>query len=565
MENSCESSELNLEDADSIKDTYTGEAAFLYSTKINGGVDVASVCEVLVSSRVFSFALSSGGQIFFKSDGRLKSQQLDVEATLTGKGLEVGGVEAFLKSGLEASTVYSFHKALNLLLSDKKLFNSEFGFPAESARIFMRPIAIKSEGDECHEFIVPYFKIYEGGVISIVFSSVMGFDRLSVSELIDLEVNRSNRNIRSFFCERELYQACVECQISQVSFRERLAHRKQYEAMINSALRAPEEVEFVDEKLTVYELIGSEKFTISDMARNLLSVVARAVTTGGVKARINWYGAQYRDESSGEYWQGKPIIYIKSHTRQKFNSVDNWAAHRVLVSSVMARACLGSGLEHSLLVSNDLRGFNDFNNFYSESASLLLASADVERQLEGLESFTFDNLTSDAQVLNEVAHMIQIFYSYMSIDVDSAESATDVARLELKVLRFEESLRSAHKYGEVANYIEAVRSGGHFATVEKLLRKKIAIVRKALELDAGISSESYSRRIVIIFGFIASAVLSPELIQPVMEYFKVAPQDGSLKKILGIAVSVIAVAGFLISVNYVFKLKDWVVNLLKVR
>lgn len=127
------------------------------------------------------------------------------------------------------------------------------------------------------------------------------------------------------------------------------------------------------------------------------------------------------------------------------------------------------------------------------------------------------------------------------------------------------SLRSAHKYGEVANYIEAVRSGGHFATVEKLLRKKIAIVRKALELDAGISSESYSRRIVIIFGFIASAVLSPELIQPVMEYFKVAPQDGSLKKILGIAVSVIAVAGFLISVNYVFKLKDWVVNLLKVR
>ena len=565
MEKSCESSEFNLESADSIKDTYTGETAFLYSTKINVGINVENVCEVLVSSGVFNFALSSGGQIFYKSDGRLKSQQLDVESTLTGQGLEVGGVEAFLKSDLGASAVYSFHNALNLLLSDKKLFNSEFGFPAESARIFMRPIAIKSDGDEFHEFIVPYFKIYEGGVISIVFSSVVGFDKLSIDELINLEVNRSNRNIKSFFCERELYQACVECQISQASFRERLAHRKHYETMINSALRAPGEVEFLGEKLTVYELIGSEKFTISDMARNLLSVVSRAVTTGGVKARINWYGAQYRDESSGEYWQGKPIIYIKSHTRQKSNSVDNWAAHRGLVSSVMARACLGSNLEHALLVNNDLRGFNDFNNFYSESASLLLASADVERQLKGLESFTFDNLTSDVQVLNEVAHMIQIFYSYMSLDVDSAVSATDVARLELKVLRFEESLRSAHKYGEVASYIEAVRRGVNFATFEKLLRKKIAIMRKSLELDAGISSESYNRRIVIIFGFIASAVLSPELIQPVMEYLKMAPQDGSLKKILGIALSIVAVAGFLISVNYVFKLKNWVVNLFKVR
>lgn len=565
MEINNESAELGLGEVPPGGDTYSGQAAYLYTSKMNGSVSVASVCEILASSDAFNFALNSHGRIFFKSDGRLKSQQLDIETTLTEQGMKVGGVEDFLKSNMGDSCIYSFNNALNLLLSDKRLFNPSFGFPAESARIFMRPIAMRSEGDDEYEFIVPYFRVYEGGVISVVFSSVLGFGELNVGELVSREVNRSNRNIISVLCEREIYQACVECQISQMSLRERVAQRQPYEAVIKSVLENSEEIEFLDEKLTVYELIGSDQFTITDMARNLLSLVARAVTGGAVKARINWFGAQYRDESIGEYWQGKPLIYISSHTRQKSSSIDNRVVHRQLVNSVMARAYIVNNVEHAVLVSNDLRSMDDFNNFYSESASLLLASADVEFQLEELESFTFDNLTSDVQVLNEAAHLMQVFYSYMSLDLNACTSAIDVARLEIKVLRFEESLLSAHKYGEVANYIQEVRQGGHLVTLDKLLRKKMVIVRKALELDADISSESYSRRIIIVFGLVASAVLSPELIQPVMDYYKVAPQDGSLKKVFGIFVSFATVAGFLILVHYVFKVKGWLVKVLKER
>ena len=560
-----ESAELGLDEVASGGDTYSGEAAFLYTSKIDGDVNVASICEVLASSEAFSFALSSQGRLFFKSNGRLKSQQLDIETTLADLGMKVGGGEEFINSNPGDSNLYSFYKALNLLLSDKKLFNSDFGFPAESARIFMRPIAMKSEGDEEYELIVPYFRVYEGGVISIVLSSVLGFDDRSVGELVSREVNKSSRNVISVLCERELYFACIECQVSQMSFREKMTQRKLYERVIEAAMSNPQEIDFVDEKLVAYELISSERFTITDMARNLLSLVARAVRVGLVRGRINWYGAQYCDNSIGEYWQGKPIIYISSHTRQELSSVNNWSAHRQLVSSVMARTYLARCVSDKVLVSNDLRSNDDFNNFYSESASLLLASASLELQLEGSDSYTFNNLTSDVQVLNEAAHLIQVFYSYVSLDLNACASAIDVARLELKVLQFEETLLSAQKYGEIANYIEEVKRGGRLNTLQKLLHKKVATVRKSLELDAEISSESYSLRIIIIFGFIASAVLSPELTQPVMDYFKIAPQDGSLKKISGIVASFAAVASFLILIHYVFKFKDWVVRLVKIR
>uniref|UniRef100_UPI0019D21E75 hypothetical protein n=1 Tax=Pseudomonas viridiflava TaxID=33069 RepID=UPI0019D21E75 len=93
-------------------------------------------------------------------------------------------------------------------------------------------------------------------------------------------------------------------------------------------------------------------------------------------------------------------------------------------------------------------------------------------------------------------------------------------------------------------------------TIYKLLHKKVETVRKALELDDKIKSESYTRRVAIIFGIIASATLSPELMQPAAKYFKISSENGDLAKIYGMGTPVIVVAGLLILSYYAFKLKD---------
>lgn len=209
-----------------------------------------------------------------------------------------------------------------------------------------------------------------------------------------------------------------------------------------------------------------------------------------------------------------------------------------------------------------MRNFDDYNNFYSEPVSLMLASSQVEAFVEQHDSYTFNNLASDIQVLNEASHFIQTYYSYASLGLDKCKTAIDIARLELDILGFEETLLSAHKYGEIAKYIEKVQKGDHLTTIYKLLHKKIETVRKALDLDDKIKSESYTRRITIIFGIIASATLSPELMQPIAKYFDVAPENGDLAKLYGIGASVIFVAGLLTLSHYTFKLKDWVIKTL---
>jgi len=540
------------------EDTYSGEVVFLYSSKVKGGVNIAGVCELLVVSEMFGLALNSNGRIYFKENGRLKSQQLDIETSISGLGMTVSGHEGFLSAGPGDTNMYSLTSAFNLLLSEKKLFNSEFGFPTESARIFMRPIAIKTEGAEDYDLYMPCVRIYSDGIISISFSSVFGFQEASVREVIYAEVNKSRRNITSVLCERAVHSACNETLISQMPLRVRVQQRRELTAIMQSSLNAPEELEFLDERLSLYELLHTNKFTLTDIARGMLSVVARAIKVGGVRTNISWFGKQYRDDSVGAYWHGKPIVCIRSHTRQEKSSAENWAVHKSFVDSVMSRVHLAEGVPNALLKYSDMRNFDDYNNFYSEPVSLLLSSAQVELSIKKGDSYTFSNLTSDIQVLNEASHFIKIYYAYASLGFDECKTAIDVARLELEVLKFEETLLSAHKYGEVAMYLEEVKRGGHLTTVYKLLTKKIETVRKALELDEKIASESYARRITIIFGIIASATLSPELMQPLAKYYGVASADEPLAKIVGIGASVIVVIGTLMFTHYIFRSFTWI-------
>ena len=553
-----------LKSEEAQEDTYSGEVVFLYSSKIDGNVDVVSVCELLSASEMFSFALDDHGRIYFRENGRLRTKLLGIETTLSEMGMTISGHSDFIRANPGDSNVYSLSRSLNLLLSGKKLFNTAFGFPAESARIFMRPIAIRAEGGDDYEMLVPYVRVYAGGIISIALSSVFGFESSTAREVVETEVNKSRRNISSVLCEKEFHLACTECQVSQMPIQERLAQKKTFETTVESALNSPEELTFLDESLTVYELLSTDQFTLTDLARNLLSVVTRAVTCGAVRARINWLGRQYRNESIGEYWHGKPILFIGKHTGQKESSAENWAAHKRLVNSVMSRTYLADIARYEALAHVDLRSYDDFSNFYSEAVSLMLSTAQVESFIEQNNSYTFNSLTSDVQVLNEASHYIQIYYSYASLGIDKCKTAIDVARLELKILKFEESLISAHKYGEIARYIDEVRRGEHLNTICKLLHKKIETVRKALELDEKVLSESYTRRITIIFGIIASATLSPELVQPLAKYYGFNFADEQVNKLIGIGVSVVAVIVFLTSIHYALRSFKWIAQKFRV-
>lgn len=559
------SPEIHVAECDSDfseENSYSGQSTYLYSSRLDCSSNLAEICKILVRSDAFTFALDNKGVIIFEEQGRIKTQGLDIQTTVQGMGMTVKGHEAFMAAKGQDSVRYAFIKALSLLLSERKLFNGAFGFPAESVRIFLRPLAIQAEGVEGYELFLPHVKISSDGLISIALDGVLGFDELTLDEVVHEEVNKSLRNLSSVLCVKALHQASTECQIAQLSFLERRAQRGAFEEMTNASMKLPFSIDFLSEELNLYELMHTDQLTLTDVARNLLSVVARSVAVGKVRSRVSWSKVRKFDPPVCKFWYGKPLVSILSHTAQKEAAEENWTAHKVFVSSVMVRADLSGGSYGQSIQLKDLRCFDDFNSFYSEPVSLIFSSLKVSKFIDSNEGYAFDNLISDVQVLNEVAHLMVVFYAYASSALDGCKKSTEVTRVELQVLGFEESLYSLYKYGEVADYIEEIRRGAHLTMVSRMFHKKVEAVKKSLELDEKIASESFTRRITIIFGIIASAALSPELIQPVAKLAGISFDD-QWTKIVGLAVAMTAVVGVLVITHFGFKAVQWLLRLIK--
>jgi len=541
---------------------YSGCSKFLYSSRLDCSLSLAEACKILVQSDAFAFALDNKGQVYFKDNACVRVQALTIKSNIQGTGMTISGHQNFLNNQDKDSVSYSFLKALNLLLSERKLFNGMFGYPSDSARVYLRPMAIQAEGDEEYELLLPHLKISSGGVITIVLEGVFGFEDLTSGEVVFEEVNKSLRNLESVLCDKALHKASVECQISQMSFSERMAQKETFIKMMDSSLESPTTIDFLEEELALYELVHTDQITLTDVARNVLSMVARSLASRKVKSEVNWRDVRKSDPPVGRYWYGKPLIGILGHTGQKGGAEENWSAHKSFVNSVMVRAGLsGASYEQSIQLK-DLRCFNDFNHFYSEPVSLILSSSQVSSFIDRSDGYTFDNLISDAQILNEVAHYMIVFYAYASSALDDCIKSTDVTRIELQVLSFEESLYSLYKYGEIADYIEEVKQGTHLSMMSKIFHKKVEAIKKSIELDQKIASEAFTRRVTVIFGIIASAALSPELMQPLVKLagFSLGEQ---WSKVIGLVAAMAAVTALLIVTHYGLKLIRGLVRFLR--
>ncbi len=533
---------------------YSGEVDYIYSSKISHKVNLEEACEALVSSSVFPLALSSTGRLHYKKNSRLYSKQLDFSQSISGLGMTVTGHQDYLTANPGLYNTHLFQRACDLYLSTKKHFNDDFGFPVASARIFMRPIAMKSEESSVYEIFCPSFRVYVDGTITACITPLTGFSKLNLANLVNSITNKHSTNISSIMCERDLYLALMETATARLTLREKLENRKSILAVQASHLEKIYPIEFLNEEFRTHELLNTEMFTLSELALRLLALAERSINLGAVRQHAHWLSPQYRSPTLDEYWFGKPLIHINNHSNQQATSKENWEKHQHMIQCVMARAYIKN--EHNLIGPNliDLRLFNDYNIFYSEAITLVLATTQVDEFISITESFTFANITCDIQVLNEAAHQILVYYSYMLTKIEKCKTTVDIAKYEIKTLELEASFMSAKKYGETSKHFDHILTSDNLKNLKELTQKKIDTYKKHLELDEKITSESKTRRLTIIFGLIASAALSPELAQPLLQSYNMSLATAEANKILGIALSMAAVLTVLPVIHYTSKL-----------
>lgn len=536
-----------------MSDTYSGENAYIYSSRILNFKGISSVSNLLTSSNIFLMSLDSHNVLSYRNGGKLAQKSLDVQMALNEQGMKISNHMEFIESNTSQIYRYAFMIALNLFLSEKRLFNISYGFPLPKIRLFMHPVSITTETCDDSELYLPIVSIYDDGTIQLSFKSVTGFHYLSDKSLIRNIINKSQLNVTSFLCCKDLLLASIAHELSKETLPTKFINRFVFNQIMESSIKEPHQIEFCEEKLDLFELIQTNPITITDIARNLLSLLASSIVQGNTTLAFKWFQNSVQDKYLGYYWCAKPVIFIDTHSRQMNIASENWSTHKYFVDSVMSRVIQNSPNPEQLRKINDIRSLNDYNHFYSDAISLVLMSKDASNNFTIQDSYTFENVISDALTLNEIGEYIKIYYCYAEQRIEQCRNTIEIVQEELSLITFESSLMSTQKYGEIAAFIQCVKCGDFVMNSIKNVERKLEGVRKSLELNEKISSEIDSKRITIFFGVLASASLSPEIVQPALQAMNWAPKESGTLKIIGFLISIVFVCLCLPLTKFIWK------------
>lgn len=524
-----------------MSDTYSGENTYIYSSRILNFKGISSVSKLLTSSNIFLMSLDSHNVLSYRNGGKLAQKTLDVQMALNEQGMKISNHIEFIESNTSHIYRYALMIAFNLFLSEKRLFNVSYSFPLPKIRLFMHPVSIATETCDDSELYLPIVSIYDDGTIQLSFKSVTGFHYLSDKSLMRNIINKSQLNITSFLCCKDLLLASIAHELSKETLPTKFINRFAFNQIMESSIKKPHQIEFGEEKLNLFELIQTNPITITDIARNLLSLLASSIVQGNTTLAFKWFQNSVQDQHLGYYWCAKPVIFIDTHSRQMNIASENWSTHKYFVDSVMSRVIQNSPNPEQLRKINDIRSLNDYNHFYSDAISLVLMSKDASNNLTIQDSYTFENVISDALTLNEIGEYIKIYYCYAEQRIERCRNTIEIVQEELSLITFESSLMSTQKYGEIAAFIQCVKCGDFVMNSIKNVERKLEGVRKSLELNEKISSEIDSKRITIFFGVLASASLSPEIVQPALQAMNLAPKESGTLKIIGFLISIVFV------------------------
>lgn len=531
---------------------YSGVASYIYSARINCGFDLEQVFERLMTSEVFAFALNSDNRLLYKCGENLCADQLKMQQ---GKEyLEISGHEKFISCTLSKMTRGIFASALLQVSSRIRLYGLNLDFPERNVKLYLKPLYVKMDFSAEYISLLPVVTIYSSGVACISFTQDNEFDGLTAKEVV-CQVADLKCEVESAMCDRSLFLAVSDFNMARFPFFSRFSKRKVYSQFLESMREDNRAFEFFGEKVDFVELCHSGNVVLGVLADSILSVVVKAISVGRIPEGINWFSKQYNRQVIPKSNFHKTVVCIRHHADQKRGAAENYKSQRRFVTSVMSGFFYPEGVLCPDTNYIDVRMLDDFNHFYGESSTLVLSSSSVgvDANIEG--GFSFEQLCLDSQELNVVAQYALTYYASILQELNVCKTSIRVAELEFEVIAFEESFSALDKSGEILNFLSVVKSGKGVGSSASLVSKKIEVIRKGLELDEKISYESDSKVMTVVFGLVASATLSPELMQPAAELLGLNGYNINVLKISCIFASVIIVFSVVRLMQFVLKRK----------
>jgi hypothetical protein len=506
-----------------------------YTTYLNqGDIDPDQIARRLVELEIAACAMTRDGRTYWKAGQKVGSGSTDVRLNDFATGATVHlDRDPGCDTPLEGFALEAWGEAGHFRFNELRVFGEDEGLPPPYVRAFLGQCKLISEDETSRSEILlyPVLLIFLGGVMVLELRTISPDTPTELDHFIDGAVNLFQHRFDRAEVPPNIVKLATRAYYHSYrgwSFRYRLAliwMERGHDKAVRELTKSYDEGDFT---FHLAPLTTSDKSRASEklntLALTLLHTVAFVLGEPRLGLAFVLRG-QKQTPQLGDYWSGRPHIYIARFDGQRETASENARIHGAAFGSILLRAVAGGVTAARRCLPPDSRFFDDYNAYITSAASLWVWSNSGLRQQAPSADANRGHLIYEHQAVVELLEYGYMLHRSLLDRVEKYENADEVLAARRALITLEQTLAEASHFGEIRDLLDC----GWREMKLPELRQRIQDALAIREAEASVAEARVATRIrqalTVLFGLIAVPSLGERVIQPLWKLIGIPHPD----------------------------------------
>ena len=523
-----------------------------YSTYLNEQkINLEHASKILVDSEMALCSMHRDGRTYWQSgkgtqSGQTKiildSKQMNAKIMLETDSGQQGEFASFAQE--------AWYQSANLRFKEMRLFGNPSSLPPPYIRVYLGQCNLLSEHDKQKIICYPIIKLFESGILLVEFRTISSNSKISLEDFISRYVNLCTETFKKIEVPPAVVKyatyAYYQCIGKNIPFHLRVGAvylRKQHNLAVDEITRESEKGDFTFKFAPLSKLDSEDAFeNLSSLATTLFHTISYLLSTPRTGIDYILRG-QKKLVEVGDFWVGRPHVYIVRFEKQKETAKENEAIHQADFGRILSRIMLDDRETAISYLPKDSRLFNDFNAYINKSVSLWVWSNCGIRNQKDCADQNRGHLIYEHQTVIELLE-----YGYMLhrslYERSSRYSNTDdvlIARKNLIGLKHE--MREASHFGEVRDMLISGWSKMGVPELQESIKESLSVKEAETSIVEARGIKRFGLMLTILFGILTVSSVAKELVGPIWDALGFwRPQNEAGSKIFMIVISTLFVS-----------------------
>jgi hypothetical protein len=522
-------------------------------------VDLEAAASVLVKSGIAVCALHRDGRTWWQTDTGVRSGlttiKLGPDRSVADIKIEVdGGGE----SGLDGYVAEAWYQASYFRFNELRVFADDFRVPPPYVRAVLGEFHLTSSETGLNAVIYPVIKLFESSVVIVEFRTIAPNREIPLNEFIDRFVNLafvpfdevevpppiSDLATKAFYHSVISWPLRLRTKLSRVE--------RSHEKAVKEKSREVPSGDFVA-RLAPLTRAEKQIDTLASLAETLFSVIGFVLSNPRRGFAFVLLG-QRRLTLRGNWWNGRPHVHLIDFEGQCSSAKENIQMFGAEFGWILGRVAGGKSKTGLRYLSKDLRHFDDYSVFITESASLWVWSKKgIDRQSAYADP-NHGHLIYEHQAIIELLEYGYILHRALLAKTNMTQNANEVLSARWAINQLNSDMNDVSHFGELRDLLHHGWKAMRIENLQARISESLSIRQAESSLRETRDNERMRRWLTVLFGVIATPTLASKVLDPIwklLNWWRPADQGGG--DLFFLSITICSIFFIIISLSWISK------------